>query len=127
MLVEGVCLEETNGCDCCDCERQTLPFRFSYFFSKDPCEKCLVRAACDKDRVNCELKYSHWDRTQSVAQWKRKWARRIHTPLSISTIAFIMTAALLLIIVNSGCRQVNQERAVQYYDQNVKNFPEENP
>ena len=117
MIVEGVCLEET-----CDCDKAPLPFRFKYLFTKDPCEKCLVRPSCNR---KCEPKYAHWDQLHSIKEWKKKWKRNISKPLNIATILFVISASLLLIMV-SGCRQVNQERAVQYYDQEVKNFPNSN-
>jgi len=121
LIVEGVCLEET-----CDCDKQPLPFRFSYFFRKDPCEKCLVRAAC---QVKCEPKHAYWDQCHSVIEWKKKFRRSFESPFGISMTCFVISVTLLLIIIlgANGCKRVNQERAVQYYDQNVKNFPEENP
>jgi len=33
---------------------------------------------------------------------------------------------VISLTVTFSCREVNQERAKKYYDQNVKNFPEEN-
>jgi hypothetical protein len=113
-------MEETEGCD-----SEPLPFKFKYFFTKDPCKKCLVRPACN---TLCEPRYALRDQRQSIRAWKDKWRRFfIHTPLTIQTTIFIITIALLLILVNSGCRQVNHDQANQYYEQHVKNFPEENP
>jgi hypothetical protein len=124
MIVEGVCLEETEGCDCCDCDRRTLPFRFKYFFSKDPCEKCLVKAACN---FKCEEKFAHQDRLHSIKEWKKKKSKWLSMPLNFAFIWFVISLALFFLVMNSGCKQVNQKRAVEYYDQHVKNFPEENP
>ena len=43
---------------------------------------------------------------------------------------FFLLVSILIIILgvsfSSGCRKVNKERAYEYYDKNVKNFPETN-
>jgi len=39
----------------------------------------------------------------------------------------VFTIMLVIsLTVTFSCRQINQERAVEYYDKQVKNFPEEN-
>jgi len=122
-VIEGGFLEETEGCD-----SDPIPFKFKYLFSKDPCEKCLVRPACT---TLCEPRYALRDQRQSIRWWKDNIKRRIQKvafrSVDISFISFWIAAALLAIILLSpGCRQVNHERAEQYYEQQVKNFPEEN-
>ena len=120
-VTDGICLEEMTGCDS---ERQTLPFRFKYLFTKDPCEKCLVRAACN---FKCEPKYAHWDQLHSVKEWKGWFPKFIKNTLTFSMIALIISAALFIMVIgNGGCKKVNQKRAVQYYDQEVKNYPNSN-
>ena len=118
ILVERLYLEETE-----DCERHPLPFKFKYFFTKDPCKKCLVRAACN---LNCELKYEYWDQLHSVNMWKKKWRTWFQNPSKLLSIYVIIGCLLFICVVTFSCREVNQERAKKYYDQNVKNFPEEN-
>ncbi len=88
--VAGIYLEETEGCEC---ERQTIHFKFKYFFSKDPCEKCLVKAACQK---TCEPKYIYWDEKHSIIDWKKK---RYHITKEI--ISIIIVVMLLLFILTN--------------------------
>ena len=116
----GGCLEETECCG--EGDSNPIPFKFKYFFTKDPCEKCLVRPACN---TICEPRYALRDQRQSIRAWKDKWKRRFAHRFDLSIIFFI-AAGLLLILLTNGCRQVIQERAEQYYEQHVKNFPEEN-
>ena len=123
-VIEGGFLEET---ECCD-DSEPIPFKFKYFFTKDPCKKCLVRPACN---TICEPRYALRDQRQSIRWWKDKMIRRIKKvcfkSLDISFISLWIAVGLLAILFwTGGCRQVNQERAEQYYDQHVKNFPEEN-
>ncbi len=91
--VAGIYLEETEGCEC---ERQTIHFKFKYFFSKDPCEKCLVRAACQK---TCEPKYIHWDEKHSIIEWKRKLKNYVHTTREV--ISVILAAITLIFILTN--------------------------
>jgi len=120
-VIEGGFLEETE-----DCASDPLPFKFKYFFTKDPCKKCLVRPACT---VICEPRYALRDQRESIRWWKDKIKRRISKvyfrSLDISCLALFIAAAILVIMLWNGCRQVNHERAEQYYDQHVKHFPEE--
>ena len=118
---DSLYLEETEGCDS---ERQTIPFKFKYFFSKDPCKgrRCLVKAACNR---TCELKFIYWDQTHSVKDWKRRFPNFIKNTLNFSMTVFIVSVILFLLLMANGCSHVNQERAVKYYDQHVKHFPEE--
>ena len=119
-LTEGLThLEETEGCF----DSKPLPFRFRYFFTKDPCEKCLVRPSCNR---LCEPRYALRDQRQSILAWKLKWNARFDKIFSFSVICFLISSALLCLLIMSGCRKVNHERAEQYYEENVKNFPETN-
>ena len=119
-VIEGGFLEET---ECCD-DSEPIPFKFKYFFTKDPCKKCLVRPACN---TICEPRYALRDQRQSIRWWKDKWKKRFRLHFEFSSFCFVVAALLFVLMMSGmGCRQVNQERAEQYYDQHVKNFPEEN-
>ena len=120
-VIEGGFLEET---ECCS-DSNPLPFKFKYFFTKDPCKKCLVRPACNRW---CEPRYALRDQRQSIRLWKDDMKRLILKCLDISYLSLWLSMILLAILVwSSGCRQVNHDQANQYYEQHVKNFPEENP
>lgn len=121
FLEEGVgYLEETECCD--SSEEYNLPFKFKYLFSKDPCEKCLVRAACT---YWCEPKYAKRDQDRSVSKWKRRWTSWINLHFEFTIICFVVSSLILMILL-TGCPSVNHKQANQYYEQEVKNFPEEN-
>ncbi len=119
IIVEGASFEETEECGE---DKAIIPFKFKYLFTKDPCEKCLVKAACQK---YCILVYDHWDRLHSVTEWKKKVKRVFQPTFNVAIISFIISAVTLLLILGGCKRTVNQERAEQYYEQHVESFPEE--
>ncbi len=106
--------EETEG------DQSDPPFKFKYLFSKEPCEKCLVKAAC---RTVCILESDYWGEQRSVKKWKEKFKEIITDIIIVSSMIFILGFAMVSIL--QGCKSVNKQRAVEYYDTDVKHFPEE--
>jgi hypothetical protein len=106
--------EETEG------DQSDPPFKFKYLFSKEPCEKCLVKAACT---TVCILESDYWGEQRSVKNWKSKFKGIFQKIIIVSSIIFVFGFAMIAIL--QGCKSVNKQRAVEYYDQHVKHFPEE--
>lgn len=56
---------------------------------------------------------------------KEAWKKTLKAP-GIWIFALFLIAAIIFQVFFAGCRQVNQKRAVEFYEQSVEHFPEEN-
>ena len=76
-------------------DRNPISFRFKYLFSKDPCEKCLVRPACNS---RCEPKYAYWDQRHSVNELKQQFKWRLTEPIIAASIIFLVFLTIIKIL-----------------------------